>query len=311
MQSFTSLEELNLNDTWGTIGVFDGVHRGHQYLIQQMVKSAQEVHKSTVVVTFYPHPAVVLRKIEMPYYLTSNEERAELLGNLGVDYVVTIPFSIEISRLDARNFMQMLVKHLGLHKLFTGHDFALGCNREGNVKRLREIGNELGYKVKEIPPIDFNGEVISSSLIRTLISNGEVEKAARLLGRLYSLSGEVIHGNGRGHGLGIPTSNLKIQQQRVLPANGVYACWATFDGQLFPAVTNIGFRPTFENQSSQTFVETHLLDFQGQLYGQVIKLQFITRIRSEIHFSDINELLTQIHQDIKTTRELLAHVPIR
>ncbi|MEJ5202403.1 MAG: bifunctional riboflavin kinase/FAD synthetase [Anaerolineales bacterium] len=307
MQHFTSLEELHLNETWGTIGAFDGVHRGHQALIQQLVSSAHNEQKPAVVVTFYPHPVVVLRKIATPFYLTSSEERAALLGELGVDYVVTLPFSFELSILSAHQFMQMLVEHLGLRKLFTGHDFALGHNREGNVERLRNIGEELGYEIEVVPPLDFGGEVVSSSRIRTLISKGEVQQAARLLGRLYSLSGQVVHGDGRGHGLGVPTSNLEVQPQRILPANGVYACWAIVNDQRIPAVTNVGLRPTFEDQPLQPRVETHLLDFQGQLYGQMIKLQFISRIRPEKRFSAVDELLDQIRKDIQIAREVLAN----
>ncbi len=307
MQHFTSLEELHLNETWGTIGAFDGVHRGHQALIQRLVSSAHNEQKPAVVVTFYPHPVVVLRKIATPFYLTSSEERAALLGELGVDYVVTLPFSFELSILRAHQFMQMLVEHLGLRKLFTGHDFALGHNREGNVERLRNIGEELGYEIEVVPPLDFGGEVVSSSRIRTLISKGEVQQAARLLGRLYSLSGQVVHGDGRGHGLGVPTSNLEIQPQRILPANGVYACWAIVNDQRIPAVTNVGLRPTFEDQPLQPRVETHLLDFQGQLYGQMIKLQFISRIRPEKRFSAVDELLDQIRKDIQIAREVLAN----
>lgn len=307
MQHFTSLEDLHLNETWGTIGAFDGVHRGHQVLIQQLVSSAHNAQKPSVVVTFYPHPVVVLRKIVTPFYLTSSDERAALLGELGVDYVVTIPFSVELSKLNAYQFMRMLAEHLGLRKLFTGHDFALGHNREGDVKRLRNIGEELGYEVEVVRPLDFGGEIVSSSKIRTLVSKGEVEQAARLLGRPYSLSGQVVHGDGRGHGLGIPTSNLEVQPQRILPANGVYACWAIVNEERIPAVTNVGVRPTFEDQPLQPRVEAHLLDFQGQLYGQMIKLQFITRIRPEKRFSAIGELLEQIRKDIQIAREVFAN----
>lgn len=307
MQHTTSLEGLHLNETWGTIGSFDGVHLGHQALIQQLVQSAHTAKKPAVVVTFYPHPVVVLRKIDKPYYLTSPEERATLLGNLGVDYVVTLPFSLELSRLDASQFMRLLTDHLGLRKLYTGRNFALGHNREGTVERLRKIGSELGYEIEVVPPLDVGGEVVSSSKIRTLIGNGEVDRAARLLGRLYSLSGQVVHGDGRGHDLGIPTSNVEVQPQRVLPANGVYACWAIVNEQRIPAVTNIGIRPTFEKQPTLPRVEAHLMDFQGRLYGQVIELQLIARIRPEKRFATVDDLLNQIRQDIQVAREVCAH----
>lgn len=307
MQHIVSLEGLHLNEAWGTIGSFDGVHRGHQALIQQLVQSAHIAKKLAVVVTFYPHPVVVLRNIDTPYYLTSPEERAELLGNLGVDYVVTLPFSLQLSRLDAYQFMKLLTDHLGLRKLYTGNDFALGHNREGNVERLRKIGGELGYDIEVIPPLDTGGEIVSSSKIRALIGSGEVDRAARLLGRLYSLSGRVVHGDGRGHVLGIPTSNLEVQPQRILPANGVYACWAIVNEQRVPAVTNVGMRPTFEKEPTHPRVEAHLMDFREQLYGREIELKFIARIRPEKRFATVDDLLNQIQQDIQMAREVCTH----
>ena len=305
MQHYWSLEEVQLNNVWLTIGQFDGVHRGHQKIIAQLTDGANAVQAPAVVITFFPHPAVVLGKRKDPFYLTTPEERAQLLGDLGVDVVITHPFDSQVAATSARDFMTNLKSKLDLKRIMVGYDFALGHNREGDIPTLKKFGQQLGYSVDAIPAVKIEGEVISSSLIRTALTTGQVEKAAHYLGRAYRISGKVIPGDGRGSTIGIPTANLSLWPERAIPAAGVYACYTQVNGIKHAAVTNIGTRPTFESQSNRTWVETHLLDFNEDIYTQEIQLAFIARLRDEQRFPDIQSLVDQIHLDIARARTIL------
>lgn len=307
MQHFTALDDLYLDHAWATIGSFDGVHRGHQAVIRRLVDGAHQDGVPAVVITFFPHPSVVLRGSNGPFFLTTPEERAALLDALGVDVVVTLRFDRQMATLTAEEFMRWLSAHLGLQRLFVGYDFALGRGREGNTTRLRELGEQLGYTLELTEPYEIGGEPVSSSRIRALLSRGNVSEVTDLLGRPYALSGDIVRGDGRGHGLGIPTANLSVWQERIVPAVGVYATWAMIDGERHAAVTNIGVRPTFENEPVFARIETHLLDFDRDLYGQKLQLEFIEYLRREQRFPSIQALLDQIHQDIARTREVLEH----
>lgn len=304
---YSSLNNVDLPGAWLTIGSFDGVHRGHQALITRLVSGAHAAGAPAVVLTFFPHPSIVLRGKQGPYYLNTPEEKAEILAGLGIDGVVTLEFSRELAAKTAAEFMGDLKRAFGLRQLWVGYNFALGRGREGDLSALRQLGDQLNYTVQVIEPIDVNGEAISSSLIRTLIKEGHVEQAAEGLGRPYSVTGEVTHGDGRGKGLGIPTANLSIWAERLLPGNGVYACWAEVDGERKPAVTNIGVRPTFENGEPTTRVEAHLLDFDRDLYGKTVRLAFEARLRGEERFPSVDALLGQISKDIQNARRLLNY----
>jgi riboflavin kinase/FMN adenylyltransferase len=258
------------------------------------------------VVTFFPHPVVLLRGLQNPYYLTTPEERAELLGRAGIDTVVTLEFDQALAALSARDFMALLVRHLGLRRLWAGSNFALGRGREGNLPALDALGQEMGYRVNVVKPVAAGEQPVSSSLVRALLAEGQVSAAARQLGRCYAVHGPVVHGDGRGHTIGIPTANIEVWAQKILPANGVYACWALVDGARLPAVTNIGLRPTFESMSPLPRVETHLLSFGQDLYGQTIGLEFVEHLRPEQRFASIQALIDQIHADIERAREVLA-----
>ncbi|MCI0521042.1 MAG: bifunctional riboflavin kinase/FAD synthetase [Chloroflexi bacterium] len=288
-----------------TIGTFDGVHRGHQEIIRAVVRGAREAGAPAVVVTFHPHPKVVLRKREDPFYLTSVEERARLLGELGVDVVVTYPFTLQAAALTAEEFMGRLKTSLGLTRLCIGYDFALGRGREGDFNRLRLIGERLGYQVRAFDSIAAEGEIISSSRIRKALAEGEIELAARLLGRPYIISGKVIPGDQRGGKLGVPTANLDLWAERALPNSGVYACRVTVEGKRWNAVTNIGVRPTLEQSPVAPRVETHLFDYHGNLYDQTIHVEFTARLRDEQRFPSLEALVEQIQKDIAEARALL------
>jgi riboflavin kinase/FMN adenylyltransferase len=305
MQHYDSLEGLQLTDAWLTIGTFDGVHLGHQEIIRKMSAGAHAMRAPAVVLTFFPHPAQVLRGVQGPYYLTTPQERAELIGSLGVDVVVTHPFTKDVAARSARDFMGDLHRHLAMHCLCVGHDFALGRGREGNIPALEKMGQALGYVVHVLEPVTIGGQVISSSRIRSALAEGDLETANRLLGRDYRVSGPVVHGDSRGHTIGIPTANLEVWPERILPRPGVYACRAHLGGRNWPAVTNIGYRPTFENRPVLPRVETHLLEFGQDLYGREMELSFVARLRDEQRFPDVQALAAQIQEDIRQARKVL------
>lgn len=304
-QHLRSLEDVNLKKSWLAIGVFDGVHRGHQEIIKNLKAGARAVGAPAVVLTFWPHPAQVLGKRDNLRFLTTPDERADLLGGLGVDVVVTQPFTNELSQLSALDFMRFVDRHLNLRSLWVGYDFALGHNREGDVERLTEIGKSLGYEVQLIGPVKNGEDTLSSSLIRKRITSGDVAHAAENLGHFYFLSGPVIHGDGRGRGLKIPTANVDYPAEKVIPSNGIYACWAWVQNEKHRAAVNIGTNPTFTPDKQKPNIEAHILDFDRELYGQVIKLEFVKRLRDEMKYASVEALIEQIHKDIAQTREIL------
>lgn len=309
MAHYRSIDELQLTRSWLTIGVFDGVHRGHQVILNRLVAGAHAEGLPAVVVTFFPNPVVVLRDLVDPVYLSMPDERAELLAALGVDEVVTLEFTRQLAALTAAEFMGWMKKQLGIVHLCAGYDFALGRGREGTLPMLQRLGKQMGYSVSVVEPVaDPQNGAISSSRIRDLLARAEIREAAELLGRRYSVEGFITHGDGRGHGLGFPTANIAIPAQRLAPGHGVYATWITLQGQKWPAVTNIGLRPTFEDNAAQARIEAHILDLPGDpdLYGQPVRLEFVDYLRPEMRFAQIQELIDQIHQDIQKSREVFS-----
>ena len=303
---YNSLDDIHLPSSWLTIGVFDGVHRGHQEIIRRLVAGAHAVNLPAVVMTFYPHPAVVLGGQEHFKRLTTTSERAEILTGMGVDAVVVHPFTRTLAEQTAETFMRYVKNRVGLRKLLVGYDFALGRGREGNATRLAEIGGQLGYGVETIPVFSLEGQIVSSTRIRKLIAAGQVAEAATDMGRYYTVSDIVIHGDGRGRKINIPTANISVPEDKILPANGVYACWASVGESRHPAVTNVGVRPTFKSVDLTPNVETHILDFERELYGQEIKLEFVSHLREEMKFPSVEALVAQITGDIVRAREILV-----
>ncbi len=306
-----------------TIGNFDGVHRGHQQLVSKMVQAAHAAGCLAGLLTFDPHPLAVLRPDAPLAFLTSPEERAELLAALGLDFVLILPFDRSIAALPADEFMRRLVGRVPLCALWIGPDFALGRGREGNAARLAELGRELGYQVVVTPDYDWQGTPVRSSRIRGLLAQeGAVDLAADLLGRPYQIWGEVATGAQRGRRLGFPTANVVPPAGRLLPAFGVYACWAWREHRGYPAVVNVGVRPSFpaaaglRDNGQPTIpgtaghtIEAYLLDFAGDLYGETLGLSFISRLRGEMKFADIAALIAQIHADAEAARLLLTAPP--
>ena len=305
MQQYNSLDTIRLHNVWLTIGIFDGVHRGHQEILNLLVSGAHAVGEPAVVLTFTPHPAVFLGGKSDFKYLTTPEERADLLGSFGVDSVITQMFDRTLADQTAAAFMRQLSQVLELRQLVIGYDTALGRGREADATRLTEIGKGLGYSVQVVPALtDANG-VISSTRIRSTILAGNVSAAASDLGRPFSITGPVIHGDGRGHTINIPTANIQIPADKIMPAFGIYACRAWVKGQPYLAATSIGVRPTFYGDPPAPTIEAHLLDFNQDLYGQAVKLEFIKYLRPEQKYDSVEALLEQIQKDIAKTRNRL------
>lgn len=273
-----------------------------------MVAEGHSKKLATVVVTFHPHPAAVLRGRMGDFYLTLPEERVQLLFDQGADGVVVLPFDVGLAATSARDFMAQVKKHLGLKILYAGQDFALGRGREGNIEVLRQLGLEMDYLVQVVEPVSLDGQMVSSSRIRALLEAGDVSRAAAFLGRPYRLSGKVVPGDQRGRLIGIPTANLQIQEGKLKPAGGVYACRAWVGETAWAAAVNIGVRPTFDGEGSPIHVEAHLLDFTGDLYGQSLSIEFLEYLRGERRFASVQALVEQIHIDLESTRRLYGQV---
>ncbi|MBN1121354.1 MAG: bifunctional riboflavin kinase/FAD synthetase [Anaerolineae bacterium] len=307
MQHITSLDNVNLTrPSVVTIGSFDGVHRGHQYLVRHLVKHARETGHLPVVFTFYPHPRTVLGDVGPGFYLTLPDDKARLFTQMGVELVITQPFTEEFRRIRAAYFVDQLLTHLSMRALWVGADFALGYQREGDVEFLRKQGEEKGFSLKVVDLMDAGDERVSSSRIRHALELGHVAEAARLLGRKYSIFGEVVPGDGRGRTLGFPTANLSISPELCLPSRGVYVAWADVADSRYTAVVNIGTRPTFDSDQEQT-VEAHLLDYSGSLYDETVYLHFLARLREERKFDSVDALTTQIRTDITQAKQIIAN----
>lgn len=287
-----------------TIGTFDGVHLGHRHLLEQLVRRARDTGRTSAVLTFHPHPRVLLHPELRPAYLSSPEERAVLLESLGIDLLVILPFTRELAETPAEAFVHQLYTRLRMRELWVGADFALGKGRSGNIASLQALSASLGFTLHVIEPVRNGDEAISSTRIRNLLLKGQVADAASLLGRPYSLSGTVGPGARRGRILGFRTANLHFDPLRATPANGVYAVWAVVDGQRYPAVANMGVRPSFG--SGDRLLEVHLLDYEGDLYGKTLTVEFVRRLRPEMRFEDINALIAQVQHDIVEARAILS-----
>lgn len=290
-------------DTVLTIGVFDGVHLGHKYLISQLKEHARQQGLLSGVITFHRHPVAILSSQATLPYLTDLATRNSLLKNEGVDYVIVLSFARELARLNARDFVSMLKKYLRMRGLLVGTDFALGRNREGNIDTLRKLGQEMDFSVTVVPPIMIGGMVVSSTSIRNALANGDMESVLNLTGRPFSLHGHIISGTGRGAGLGFPTANLDIDPQQALPEDGVYATRAYIDKKIYKSMTNIGKNPTFGG--TKRTVEVYILDYHDNLYGRELKIDIIQRLRRERKFDTAQQLEEQIAEDVKQGRAIL------
>ena len=286
-----------------TIGVFDGVHLGHRHLISHLHKQAQATDCLTGVVTFQQHPHQVLSPQVQLSSLVTLEKRITLLQRLGVALVVTLPFSHEMAQTSAHQFMLLLQKYLRMKSLVVGTDFALGKGREGNVVFLAALGKQMGFSVHAVPPKVLDGEVVSSTIIRQALAQGDLQKVRKLLGRPYSLCGPVVYGAARGRTLGFPTANIHVNSNGAIPANGVYVTKAYVGDKFYPSVTNVGIRPTFGQQ--ERTVEVYLLDTDMRLYEQELRIDILERLREERRFASVDELIAQVERDVAQAREIL------
>jgi len=288
------------------LGVFDGMHRGHQQVMERAVASA--AGGAVCVVTFDPHPRAVLGQPQAARLLSPLEERLELLARWPVAAVAVLRFDATIARMHYRDFVRdALYDGLGARHLVLGYDVRLGRDREGTPATLTALGAELGYTVDCVAALSFDGAIVSSTAIRNALDAGDVAAAARLLGRPYALSGRVIRGQGRGHGLGIPTANLELPADKLLPANGVYAVRVHLPGGGLPraGALNIGVVPTFGPEAPRA-VEVHVIDHSENLYGARLRLELVGRLRAERRFAAVPALIAQIHADIAAARDCIA-----
>jgi riboflavin kinase/FMN adenylyltransferase len=291
-------------ETLLTIGVFDGVHAGHRYLLEKLQQRAVEKKLLSGVVTFNPHPQSVLHPHNQLPWLSDVGDRVKAFQELGINVVAVLTFTPKVAQLSAREFMSLLKKHLKMRGIMVGPDFVLGRDREGNVDLLRALGREMKFSVEVIPPYTINGEVVSSTIIRQVLAQSDMRKVERLMGRYFQLRGKVITSDKRGRVLGFPTANLDIKPQQALPGNGIYATITLVNGKQFPSATNIGTRPTF-GEGEKT-VETHLLNYKGDLYGIEIRVEFVQKLRDEQRFASAEELKAQIGKDIREAEIVLA-----
>lgn len=285
-----------------TIGAFDGVHRGHQFLIQQVVDRARELHCDSMVITFDPRPSVVLRVDQ--YQLTNGPDKALMITALGIDVLVVLPFTSDLASLSAGEFLASILQHVNLIEIWTGADFAFGHKREGNVQFLERAGRDPGFEVQVVERQQVGPEAISSSAVRKLVAAGEIARAAQILGHYPGFDGLVVSGFGRGKELGFPTANVRPPSHQQLPATGIYAGYLGFNGRRLGAAISVGYNVVFGGTA--IVVEAYALDFSGDLRDAEVRLDFVDRIRPERDFASVSALIAEMHRDVDTVRHILA-----
>jgi riboflavin kinase/FMN adenylyltransferase len=288
-----------------TIGVLDGVHRGHQALLGRLRDEARKRALSPGVVTLHPHPITVLRPEIAPSYLTGLEDRMELMRDAGADWVIPLTFTSEVSEVSAEELAESFHRVLRMRLMVLGPDAAFGRGApKDTCERMRKLGGELGFDVVRVEPLMHDHERYSSTAVRNALADGDMERVSALLGRDYRLSGPVVHGFERGRTIGFPTANISVAADRALPGLGVYATRARVAGRTLVGATNIGRRPTFD--AGHVSIETYLLDFEGDIYGERMDLEVVHRIRGEVPFANVDELKAQIAADVEAARGSLA-----
>ena len=291
------------------LGNFDGLHRGHTKIVECVLGRALKFSATAAVLTFDPHPPRVVRPDKAPALLMTIDQKLGCLADVGMDGTAIVRFTKEMSRWEPEAFVYaVLVEWLHVAEVWVGANFLFGHDRRGNFSLLRSLGARYGFRVEKIDPVRYKEFVVSSTRIRRLVSEGEVDEAGALLGHHYFINGEVVPGSNRGRTHGFPTANLRTENE-ILPLNGVYAATVTIDGIIHPAVTNVGRRPTFET-AGERVAETHLLDYHGDLYGQHVRVSFIQRLRDERAFGDAVALKSQIKADCEDARALFERMSL-
>ena len=311
MEAISAAQELAAfvpeRDTALTVGVFDGVHRGHRHLLAWLKDRAAWRGLASGVITLHPHPALVFDPLAPIVYLTTLEERLDLLRAGGVDFVLPLTFTPEVAQLSARDFAALLRDKLRMRFLLIGPDFALGRKREGNAEVLTQLGAEMGFEVETAGPLVEGGRVLSSSAVREALAAGDMGTVGNLLGRPFSLHGPVVRGVERGRIMGFPTANIAVGSGMALPEFGVYATRAHLGDAAYKSVTNIGRRPTFDD--GERTVEVYIMDFAGDIYGRELRIDVLKRLRGETRFADPHELSEQIRRDVADAQEYLESQP--
>lgn len=303
MKVFTQIENIkNYHSVYMALGTFDGVHIGHQAIIRRTLQQAKQENATSAVFTFSNHPLYVLDAERCPSLITTNQDKVDLISELGIDILFNVPFCTELLQLSPEKFIEKLVTNINLRHVIIGTNFTYGYRGTGTPRLLTAAGEKYGFTVDVVDMVTVEGVIVSSTAIRQLVTDGAVKQAAILLGRPVAITGKIIKGDQRGRKLGFPTANMEIRQGFLVPADGVYAVHAyKQDGVKLNGVANVGNNPTFTRQTQR--IEVHLLDFDKSIYGQELRIEFIDRIRGEIAFSDIEQLKKQMQSDIELCRK--------
>jgi len=303
LRSIPELERLR-GPLFLAIGVFDGVHRGHQAVISTSAEHARAASGTPVVVTFDPHPEKVLRPESAPHLLSATQHKIALIRALGVEHLLIINFDKQFAATEPEDFVQQLVTHSKpLREICVGHEWSFGKKRRGNLDLLKKLGANMNFDVVGILPVKINGAVVSSTAIRQAIEKGDLTKAAEMLGHEYTILGTVTRGDNLGKKIGFPTANLSAHSEQ-FPPNGVYAAEARIDGELYRGVINLGIRPTVSSGKSERVLEIHLFDFNRDIYGRDVEVRFLKFLRPEKKFENLDALVHQIRRDVEQARQL-------
>ena len=308
MQILRSIPELSSlpGPLFLAIGVFDGVHLGHQAVICTSAEHARAVSGTPVVLTFDPHPEKILRPDKAPHLLTATPHKIALIRKLGVRHLLIISFDKHFAAIEPDDFVEQLVQHSRpLREICVGHEWSFGRNRRGNLQLLKNLGAQFDFNVVGIPPVTVHGEVVSSTTIRRAVEAGDLQKAANMLGRDYTILGTVVHGDDLGKKIGFPTANLSAHSEQ-FPPNGVYVAEAKLEGFVYPGVVNLGYRPTMSSGKLDRILEVYLLNFDRDIYGKDLELRFVRYLRPEKKFENVEALVRQIECDVQQAREGVA-----
>lgn len=310
MKIYNSMDEIfNMEPTVVALGNFDGVHKGHQELISTTVKMSKELGIKSAIFTFSNHPKNLLTGNFSVKNILYPEDKANIIERLGIDYLFSIPFTASIMNMSPQEFIEkLLMDKMNCRAVVTGYNYRFGHEAKGTPLFLKKIGEEKGFGVSVIDPVTVEGEVVSSSLIRQLISEGDMDRCFNLLGRFYSIGGTVVVGNKIGRTIGFPTSNILIDESMVTPAHGVYITYCKYNGEVYPSITNVGLKPTIGDNKKT--VETHIFNFNKELYGKKIRVEFVKKTRSEIKFSGVEELSKQIMRDCNAAKKYHMKHPV-
>lgn len=309
MSLYQNLSETTRNDnSIITVGSFDGVHVGHAKILSTLVNRAKERNCRSVLLTFEPHPRKVVSKDFNLRLLTLTDEKKRLISQLDVDEIIVIPFTKEFSQMSSDDFFnEFIIKKIGIKEIILGYDHRFGKGRDGDENKVRELGKLFGFDVITVPPVKFGDLTVSSSLIRKELAEGRVKNIRDYLNRYYSITGSVSEGDKRGRLLGFPTANISVtDSDKMIPSNGVYAVRVIIGDETFNGVMNIGKRPTFQSIEN-TILEVNIFDFEKNIYGREITVEFIDRLRDEQKFSSKDELIAQIEKDKKRALEILTN----